>query len=442
MVKIIRTNQEKGCFWQEETAQEREISCMQLVSLFPEIRRQEIRGFGGAITESAAWCYGHLSQEQKRELLEACYGESGLRYRMGRTHVNSCDFSVSNYAAVTDAQDTAFETFTLAREEEWLLPLLRAAVKKTGGTLELLLSPWSPPAFMKTNGEMNHGGKLKPQYRQAWAEYLVKFIREYEKAGVRIDTLTVQNEPEAVQTWDSCVYTAQEERDFVRDHLGPTMEKAGLGHVGIFIWDHNKEAAYRRAKAVLDDADAARYVRGTAVHWYTGDHFRNLALIRERYPDKEIFFTEGCVEYSRFADSGEIPRAEMYAHDIIGNLNHGVSAFLDWNLILDAQGGPNHVGNYCAAPIMAKEDWSGFEKRLSYYYIGHFSRYIQPGARRIEHSEYSDDVETAAFWNPDGSKTVVLLNRRDRSREVNLGEDGTGVSLTLDAHSIVTVVMD
>lgn len=442
MIKIIKTNQRENCYWKEEEAQRSTVECRHLVSLFPEITRQEIKGFGGAITESSAWCYGHLSEEKKQELMEACYGKSGLRYNMGRTHVNSCDFSVSNYAAVTDPEDTELKTFSLEREETWLLPMLRAAVRERGDQLSLLLSPWSPPAFMKTNGEMNHGGKLKSEYRQAWADYLVKFIREYEKKGIVISYMTVQNEPEAVQTWDSCIYTAEEEKEFVRDYLGPTLEKAGLGHVGILIWDHNKEVAYQRAKGVLEDPGAAKYVYGTAVHWYTGDHFQSLSLIKERYPEKEIFFTEGCVEYSRFADSGEVSKAEMYAHDMIGNLNHGVSVFLDWNLILDAQGGPNHVGNYCAAPIMSKEDWSGFEKRLSYYYIGQFSRYIQPGAKRIECSVFSSDAETAAFLNPDNTKTVVLLNRTDRDLEINLGIDFSGVSLTLEAHSIATVIMD
>lgn len=302
-----------------------------------------------------------------------------------------------------------------------------------------MAAPWSPPAFMKTNGEMNHGGKLKREYYEAWAAYFVKFLEAYKKAGIPVRFLTTQNEPMAVQTWDSCIYTSEEEALFVRDYLGPALAQAGFADTGIYVWDHNKEEAYQRFKEVVADERTKKYVSGAAVHWYTGDHFEAAELIRKQYPDKEVFFTEGCVEYSRFADSGEVEKAEMYAHDIMGNLNAGVSASFDWNLFLDAEGGPNHVGNFCAAPVMCDPGEDTFEKRLSYYYIGHFSRYIEPGAVRIGMTRYSDAVEAAAFLNPGGERVLVLLNKSDKEVPVTVREAGYGMETVLTPHSIHTI---
>jgi glucosylceramidase len=292
---------------------------------------------------------------------------------------------------------------------------------------------------MKTNQEMNHGGKLLEEYYQTWADYFVKFINAYQAAGIDISYITIQNEPEATQAWDSCLYTAKEEGEFVREYLGPTLEKAGLSHIRIFIWDHNKESVYDRAKITLEDENTKKYVSGIAVHWYTGDHFESIDLVKKVYPELDIFFTEGCVEYTRFADSGEVQKAEMYAHDMIGNFNAGLNGFIDWNLLLDEKGGPNHVGNYCAAPMMCEGATDSLEKRLSYYYIGQFSRYIKPGAKKIYVTRYTDKVETVGFLNPDGEKVIVLLNKTMEDVEVTLRDQGKGNYVKIAAHSIMTI---
>lgn len=146
------------------------------------------------------------------------------------------------------------------------------------------------------------------------------------------------------------------------------------------------------------------------------------------------------MEYSRFADSGEVQKAEMYAHDMIGNFNAGIEAFLDWNLLLDEKGGPNHVGNFCAAPMMCNPHEMKLEKRLSYYYIGHFSRYVRRGARQVLSTRYTDQIETAAFLNPDGERVVILLNKTNNPVTVALREAGVGVSVTMEAHTIRTFV--
>lgn len=433
------TDYHTGKYWEETVCEAQEMKdCMHVVNLYPDVTYQTIRGFGGAFTESAAHNYAAMGDARKKEMIRAYFGRDGLRYHLGRIHMNSCDFALGNYTYVEEG-DEELNTFSIAHDREEILPLIRDAQRSCRREMMFLVSPWSPPAFMKTNGEMNNGGKLKQEYYQTWAAYFVKFIKAYRDAGVPIAFLTVQNEPMAVQTWDSCIYTSDEEALFVREYLGPALEQAGLSDIGIFVWDHNKEEAYQRFKEVLADEETGKYVRGAAVHWYTGDHFEVAELIRKQYPDKEVFFTEGCVEYSRFADSGEVEKAEMYAHDIMGNLNAGVSASFDWNLFLDAEGGPNHVGNFCAAPIMCNPKEDTFEKRLSYYYIGHFSRYVEPGAVRIGMTRYSDAVEAAAFLNPDGERVLVLLNKTDKEVPVTVREAGRGKETILTPHSIHTV---
>lgn len=434
-MKIITTNYAQRSYWKEETVQAKEIGCMNLVKVYPAYRRQQMKGFGGALTEAAGYCYEKLPQEKKDALIRAYFGEEGLRYTIGRTHINSCDFALENYDALPKEGDR----LDLDRANRYVLPLIQDAGKVCGDELELLLSPWSPPASMKTNGEMNHGGKLKDECRGEWARYIAEYLAALRKEGLKISWMTVQNEPEAVQTWDSCVYTAEEEAAFVRDYLAPELKAAGLEDIHILVWDHNKEAVFERAAAALEDKEAAELIYGIAVHWYTGDHFEGLSMVRETWPDKEIFFTEGCVEYSRFMDSSEVGKAEMYAHDMLGNFKAGVSAFLDWNILLDAKGGPNHVGNFCAAPVMAVESGEDFEKRLSYYYIGQFSRYVEKGAYAVAVTTYSTAVEACAFVNPDGGRVVVLLNRGEKDVEVTVGEGGRGTEMVLGAHSIVTV---
>lgn len=439
-MKCIVTDYAAKEYWKEsEKPLEKVEDCMHVINLYPQITGQTIQGFGGAFTEASVHNYSRMSRKKQEEILKAYFSEEGLRYNMGRTHINSCDFGLGNYAYVEEGDDR-LETFSIAHDEAQMIPMILKAMKETGEEMVFLASPWSPPAFMKTNGEMNHGGKLKKEYYQTWADYFVKYIRAYEAAGIKISYVTVQNEPMAVQTWDSCIYETEEEKEFVKNYLGPTLQKEGLSHIKIFVWDHNKEELVNRVSPIFEDAEASQYITGAAVHWYTGDHFEAIEAIKAKYPDKEVFFTEGCVEYSRFADSGEVQKAEMYAHDMLGNLKAGISAFLDWNLLLDEKGGPNHVGNFCAAPLMCCPEADELEKRLSYYYIGHFSRYIKRGAKKIAVTRYSDQIEAVGFLNPDGERVLVVLNKTEKEAEITIRENGMGGMYTIKPHTIATFI--
>lgn len=438
-MKIITTNAAKEEFWKEEDAlMEPVTDCMHVINVYPEVTGQTIVGFGGAFTEASAVNYYKLNKEDQNRFMEAYFGEKGLRYNLCRTHINSCDFALGNYCYVEEG-DSVLSTFSIAHDEKMIIPLIKEAIKTSMSGISFLASPWSPPAFMKTNGEMNNGGSLKKEYYAAWARYFAKYIKAYEKHGIHIERVTVQNEPMANQTWDSCIYTATEEQEFVKNYLGPTLRKEGLGQVKIFVWDHNKEEAYNRVREIFSDKTAREFTSGVAVHWYTGDHFEALEIIRQLYPDKEILFTEGCVEYSRFAGVEEIRKAEMYAHDMIGNLKSGVSGIIDWNLLLDENGGPNHVGNFCAAPVNLSG--GSYEKRLIYYYIGHFSRYVKKGAKKIATTRYTDKIETVAFVNPDGERVLILLNKQNEKVDVTVRENGQGFCRTVEPHSILTVVL-
>ncbi len=401
-------------------------------------RFQTIEGFGGAFTEAAAATFYKMSPEIRSEILQAYFDPcTGNAYSLCRTHINSCDFSLGNYAYTEVPGDVELRHFSIERDRQQLIPMIKEAAIKAGQPVRLLSSPWSPPAWMKTNGQMNHGGKLKPEYRQAWADYLVRYVREYEKEGLAIWGLTVQNEPQATQVWDSCIYTGEEERDFVRDFLGPALQKAGLlGRVKLLIWDHNRDLLYERAKVVYDDREASQYVWGAAFHWYVGDHFENVQLTHEAYPEKRLLFSEGSQEGGPHHDIWEV--GERYGRSMIQDLNHWTTAWIDWNLVLDPRGGPNRVGNYCSAPLMADYARGTLFYQSSYYYIGHVSRFVRPGAQRIISAATLDELETTAFINPDGQIAVIVMNRTDRAFEFALKYKNLSAKAESPAHSMTT----
>ncbi len=411
----------------------------QVVNLHPDIRYQAFRGFGGTFTEAACYCLKMAGEKVAREILNAYYGEDGLRYTHGRLHLDSADAALGNYSAMDDPGDPDLKTFSLARDEMYVIPAVKAAQQIAARPLSLMISPWSPPPFMKTNGEKNHGGKLKPEYRALWAKYIARYVREYEARGIRFSMMSLQNEPKAVQTWDSCVYTAEEEREFIRNFLAPEFSRQGLEAIQILIWDHNKERAVERAQAVLSDDEMRALVSGVAVHWYSGDHFEALDMLRRLYPDKHLVFSEGCVELSKYGAHDPLRSARMYAREIIGDLNGGVDAFIHWSLAFDPSGGPNHVNNLCEAVVVC--DWENQKAvyTLPYYYIGHFSRFIEPGAVRIGFSRYTQDLEMTAFLNPGGERVAVVLNKTGRDVPFVLREGDAACRATAPGDGILTV---
>ena len=417
------------------------------ISVFVEPSKtfQDFMGIGGAITDASAEVFAQLPEKQQQELLAAYYSkENGIGYSLARTTIHSCDFSSESYTYIEEG-DKDLNTFSIEHDQEYRIPLLKKAIEAAGGKLRLYVSPWSPPAFMKTNHSMLHGGKLLPEYDQAWASYYAKFIKAYEKEGIPIWGLTVQNEPMAKQTWESCIYTAEDERDFLKNYLGPTLEKEGLGDKKIVVWDHNRDLMYNRSNVIFDDPEASKYAWGTGFHWYetwTGADplYENVSRVNEAYPDKNLMFTEGCVEDFDAAKYQYWPNGERYGEQMIHDFNNGTVAWTDWNILLNENGGPNHVGNFCFAPVHADTTKDQLIFTPSYYYIGQFSKFIHPGAKRISTAVSRSVLLSTSFRNEDGKMSTVVMNKTGKKIKYNLIVGDSEAALEIPPHAIQTLV--
>ena len=412
----------------------------------PDITFQTMIGIGGALTDAAAEVFASLPPKKQEELLTAYYDpDKGIGYTFARTNIHSCDFSSDSYTYVSD-DDKKLKTFSIDHDRKYRIPLIKKAMEAAEGKLKIFASPWSPPAFMKSNNDMLHGGKLLPEYAGAWALYYTKFIKAYEAEGIPIWGITVQNEPMATQTWESCIYTAEEELDFLKNHLGPTMEREGLGDKKILVWDHNRDLIVHRANTILGDPGAAKYVWGIGFHWYetwTGGQpmFGNVALVHASWPEKHLVFTEGTpASYSR-ENMTDWKNAERYGESMIHDFNNGTEAWTDWNILLDMQGGPNHVGNFCVAPVHADTATGELVYTPSYYYIGHFSKFIRPGAYRVSCAPSRSVLEATSFLNRHGSLATVVMNRTGKEIRFNLIMEDRQVAATIPAHAIQTYLM-
>lgn len=408
-------------------------------------RFQTFRGFGGAFTEAAWRNADALPSEVKKQLINAYFSKEGLRYNMARIPMHTTDFAVEPRTYVADNDET-LSTFDVSWDEG-RFAFFRECNDVAGG-LFTMLSTWSPPAWMKDNNELQHGGKLLDRYKSAWAEYYCKFIEEMNKRGITINCMSVQNEPEAVQTWESCIYTAEEEALFIRDYLHPALVKHGLEDVKIVLWDHNRDVIVKRVLSSFAIEGVRELVWGIGYHWYCATQHENLSVVHAIAPDKALFLTECCAEIARDSTTGKCSyvgrweHGERYGRHIINDFNNYSEGWIDWNLCLDTQGGPTYVGNFCEAPIMVDVANGTFNCMSSYYYIGHFSKFIDVGATRVFcGNDAKEQLYSVAFVNPDGTKVVVMENTSSRRRNLTLTIDGEGTSFTLRPHSIVTVLM-
>lgn len=432
------TDERLKCYKLQNFITDQEKSSVNSVKMDTRKKYQKILGFGGALTEASAYALSKIDENKRKKVLESYYHkENGIGYNFARVHINSCDFSLENYSYVEDG-DMTLDTFTLDRDEKYVLPLVRTVKEMTNNDLSILASPWSPPSYMKTNGEMNNGGKLREDCKQLWADYFVKYINKMKDKNIDIWAVTVQNEPAAHQVWDSCLYTAEEERDFVKGYLGPTMHKNGLDDKKIIIWDHNRDIVYERAKAVLEDKEAAKYVWGTGIHWYVSEEFSNTTKVHDEFPDKHIIFTEGCQEGG--VKLGSWDTGERYGRNIIGDLNNYIEAWMDWNIVLNETGGPNHVNNLCDAPIIVDSKTKEVHYNSSFFYIAHFSKFIKKNSEIIYSSVIGDKIYAVGSIKKDNTLCAVIMNEENEDKYINLQIDDESVTVKLKAHSIYTIV--
>jgi len=460
IIKIIETAKDNGNKLREIPVQERmpkdkkHHACT--IRIDPSETFQQIEGFGAALTESAGYVLSLIPAEKRKEALDAHFSPDGSGYTLARTHMNSCDFSLGNWACV-EKEDETLASFSMERTDKYITPLIKEALDISKGALKLMVSPWSPPAWMKKNRDMNHGGKLIKTYYPLWAAYFIRFIEELKKRDIDTWVVTVQNEPAAVQTWDSCEWTATEEGEFAVFHLGPALKKYASvtgKNIKLLVWDHNRDVLFDRFSESMAVTGADKFIDGAAFHWYSGDQYDQLAKTVKAFPGKMMIFSEGCIE------GGPRPGAwfsgERYAHNIMNDLNNGCAGWIDWNLALDMQGGPNHVGNFCDSPLLVDTEKGELNFGSSYYYIGHFSRFIRPQAVRLGFQK-SDSymmpasvdgklgnmAECCAFKNSDGSLVLVIMNRTeaDLVYDIGVGSNDT-ITVKCPPRGIQTLVLD
>ena len=412
----------------------------------PSATFQSYIGIGGALTDASAETFAKLSGDKQKELLTAYFDpKQGIGYTLARTQIQSCDFSSDTYSYVAD-NDAQLKTFSVAHDEQYRIPLIKRAIAAAGGHLHIYVTPWSPPSWMKDNNSVTGGGKLKPEFDQAWANFYIKFIRTYEAKGIPIWGLSVQNEPMARQRWESCIYSAEDERDFIKNYLGPTLQKAGMSEKKLIAWDHNRDLIYQRASTILEDPGAAKYVWGIGFHWYetwTGNpmQFDNVKLVSRAFPKTSLIFTEGCKEAFNFDSLSSWSLGERYGYSMINDFNSGAVGWTDWNILLDEHGGPNHVGNFCFAPVHCDTRTGQLIYTNAYYYIGHLSKFVKPGARRIAVSTNRPALQSTGFLNPDGSIVVIVMNTTDQPLPYHLMWKGKAATTESLAHSIATIVI-
>ncbi len=379
---------------------------MQIINIH-DVEKQEVYGFGGAFTESSAYNYSLMSESQKKETLEYLFGESGLRYNFCRLCLGSSDFTLSEYSYV-DENDFTLSSFSIERDKKYVIPFLKDAIAYSKNEIKLFASPWSPPAFMKDNGKLVGGGKLKREYYALYADYMSEFVKRYEEEGIKIFALTLQNEPHAIQTWESCVFDAEDEARFL-PYLYDSLKKKNLD-VKLIFWDHNKERLFDRAQVVYGECGDKAW--GVGYHWYSGKHFDEIEAVRSAYPDKAIIETEFCTGLNG-------GKTGSYLFDISGNLSAGTNAIVEWNMILDEVGGPYHNRTSgCASPLLYDKNKKEIVLHTNYRQMYVFSHYIDCGAKVLWSSSYMDEIKTLAVKNPDNSIVCVILNKNEEAKPV------------------------
>ncbi len=439
------------------------------VKLLPEETFQTITGFGGSFTEASAYLLNRLSRANRDRILEAYFGEDGARYSLTRTHMNSCDFSLSNYSYAPVEGDVALEHFSIEEDRDDIIPMIKGAMAISSEGFKIIASPWTAPPWMKDNNDWR-GGKLLTEYYDTWAMFFSKYIDAYATEGIDIWGVTVENEPLGNDSnWESMHFTPEEMNSFVGNHLGPRLEADGKSHVKILGYDQNREHLKHWVDEMYKTESIARYYAGTAIHWYASTYEvfpEELQYAHQKAPGKHLIQTEACVdaEVPKWKDDAWYWSKEAtdwgwdwapeedkkfhpkyvpvyrYARDIIGCLNNWVDGWVDWNMVLDKQGGPNWFENWCVAPVIVDPDSDDVYFTPLYYTMSHFSRFIRPGAVRIGH-ELSDDSLLVTAVQNDGEVVVVILNQDNQEKVYSIVYQNKKLCTVISGQAIQTIVI-
>ena len=440
------------------------------VLLNPNKEYQTITGFGGAFTESSAYLLNKLSKENRKKIIDAYFSKEGANYSLTRTHMNSCDFSVSNYSYTPIEGDKNLEHFTIEEDKDDLIPFIKDAMAASTDGFKIFGSPWTAAPWMKDNNKWV-GGKLLPEYYDTWALFFSKYADAYKAEGIDIWGFTVENEPLGNgNNWESMHYSPDEMTNFVQNHLGPKLEADGKGDLKILGYDQNREHLKEWVDSQYKNEESSKYFDGTAIHWYasTFEVFpEELQYAHNKAPNKLLIQSEACIdaevpvwkddawywkkeatdwgwEWAPEKDKHLHPKyapVNRYAKDIIGCLNNWVDGWVDWNMVLDTKGGPNWFKNWCIAPVIVDPEKNEVYFTPLYYTMAHFSKYIRPGAKVIATDNTDKNLMVAAAKNPDGSIAVVIFNEGKDEKKFNLKLKELSKSIIISPQAIQTIII-
>ncbi len=442
-----------------------------IISIDTSKTYQTFTGFGGAFTESSAYLLNQLSAENRDKIIKAYFSKDGAAYSLQRTHMNSCDFSLSQYSYASVEDDMNLEHFSVAEDEPDLIPMIKDAMAASEDGFKLFASPWTAPPWMKDNNKWV-GGKLKEDYYDTWALFFSKYVDAYKEKGIDIWGFTVENEPLGNSSnWESMHYTPKEMTDFVVNHLGPQLEKDGKGDLVILGYDQNRSHLKEWVDEMYRDEKSKQYFDGTAVHWYDSTfeiYADDLQYAHDKAPDKLLIETEGCIDaqvpvwqdddwywrkeatdwgwdWAPEEDKHLHPKyspAYRYARDIIGCMNNWVDGWVDWNMVLDRQGGPNWFKNWCVAPVIVDPEADEVYFTPLFYVMSHFSKYVRPGAKRIAFNHSDEDLQVTAAQNTDGSIAVIVFNPTEQKKTFEITLDNLSRKVNISAQALQSIIIN
>ena len=440
------------------------------IKLLPDDTYQTITGFGGAFTESSAYLLNKLSKENRKIVIDAYFSQEGANYSLTRTHMNSCDFSLSNYSYTPVEGDIELKHFTIDEDKDDLIPFIKDAMAASTDGFKIFGSPWSAAPWMKDNNKWV-GGKLLPEYYDTWALFFSKYVDAYKEEGIDIWGFTVENEPLGNgNNWESMHFSPDEMTNFVQHYLGPKLEAEGKGDIKILGYDQNREHLKEWVDSQFKNEETSKYFDGTAIHWYasTFDVFpEELQYAHNKAPEKLLIQSEACVDseipkwqddqwyWSQEAtdwgwdwapekDKHLHPKyapVNRYARDIIGCLNNWVDGWVDWNMVLDTKGGPNWFENWCVAPVIVDPEKDEVYLTPLYYTMAHFSKFIRPGAKRIGFENSDESLMVTAAKNKDGSIAIVVFNDEDTSKNFTLSLYEKTIDISINEKAIQTIII-
>jgi glucosylceramidase len=398
---------------------------------------QAMDGFGYTLTGGSAMVISQMPANSKEQLLQELFGEndSGIRINYLRLSIGASDLndSVFTYDDMPAGEtDTALQQFSLENDRV-LIDLLKQIVA-IQPAIRIMATPWTPPVWMKTNGN-SVGGSLKPEYHRVYAQYFVRYVQEMKKEGITIDAITPQNEPLHPGNNPSLLMPAEQQGDFIKNHLGPAFRDAGI-QTKIVIYDHNCDKP-EYPLTVLNDPGAKQFVDGSAFHLYAGD-ISALSQVRQAHPDKNIYFTE---QYTAIESKFEGDLEWHIKNLIIGAPRNWSKTVLEWNLANDVNFGPHTPGGCTTCKGALTIDGAAIKRNVAYYIIAHASRFVPYGSVRVGSSGGSN-LQHVAYATPQGSKVLIVLNEGDAPSSFSMRMHGRSAKLSLPASSVGTFVID